>query len=123
MNIESNDGQEFFNRISDVLKAIADPVRLRILHELQGGEFCVSDLVSRINGSQANISKHLAVLRRVGFVTCRRSGHNIYYKIQDESVFQICASVSRIIENRLECERDLLTASRRKYERNSEKSD
>ena len=113
--MECNNGMEFFNSISDVFKAISDPLRLKILHVLQNGELCVSDLVANVNCSQANVSKHLGVLKRVGFVNSRRAGHNIYYSIQDESVFQICSSVSKMIENRLENEREMMSSSRQKY--------
>src|SRR4030042_5733017 len=58
--------EQLLGRIADRLKAMADPMRLRILHLLQDGERCVNDILGKVGGSQANVSKHLSVLRRAG---------------------------------------------------------
>jgi len=76
--------------IADRLKALADPTRLRILHLLEGGELCVGELVESVSGSQANVSKHLAVLRNAGLVRARRSGMNVCYSLEDPVVLEIC---------------------------------
>lgn len=84
---------ELLTRIAERLKAIADPTRLRLLHELEQGEICVGDLAGQVGGSQANVSKHLGVLRKAGLVTCRRDGMNVCYSIADRSVFAVCRTV------------------------------
>ena len=96
---------QLLERIADRLKAMADPMRLRILHVLQGGERCVSDILGQVGGSQANVSKHLSVLRRVGLVECRREGVNIYYRIEDPAVFAICESVCDSLERQVNAEK------------------
>jgi DNA-binding transcriptional ArsR family regulator len=96
---------QLLERIADRLKAMADPMRLRILHVLQGGERCVSDILGQVGGSQANVSKHLSVLRRVGLVECRREGVNIYYRIEDPAVFAICESVCDSLERQINAEK------------------
>jgi len=80
-------------RVADHLKVLADPTRLRLLCELADGEICVGDLAGQVGGSQANVSKHLAVLRKAGLVTCRRNGMNVCYSIIDPSVFTVCRTV------------------------------
>jgi DNA-binding transcriptional ArsR family regulator len=97
--------EQLLERIADRLKAMADPMRLRILHVLQGGERCVSGILSQVGGSQANVSKHLSVLRRVGLVECRREGVNIYYRIEDPTVFAICESVCDSLERQINAEK------------------
>jgi DNA-binding transcriptional ArsR family regulator len=97
--------EQLLERIADRLKAMADPMRLRILHVLQGGERCVSDILSHVGGSQANVSKHLSVLRRVGLVECRREGVNVYYRIEDPAVFTICESVCDSLERQIDAEK------------------
>lgn len=84
---------ELLVRIADRMKAIADPTRLKILHSLEEGEVCVGDLAELVGGSQANVSKHLAVLRQAGLVRCRRDGMNVCYAVADESVFDVCRLV------------------------------
>ena len=113
--MNENPGPEFFERIALVLKAMADPVRLRLLNVLQSGELCVGDLVERIGTSQANISKHLGVLKRAGLVSCRRDGHMILYAIEDPAIFGICGAVSQSIERRLVVEQRIMQASPRHF--------
>jgi ArsR family transcriptional regulator len=84
---------ELLLRIADRLKALADPMRLRLLHALEQEELCVGDLVGRVGGSQANVSKHLAHLRRAGLVRARRVGMNVFYSIGDPVVFRVCRLV------------------------------
>lgn len=82
--------EALLERIADRLKAMADPMRLRILHVLQGGERCVNDILHEVGSSQANVSKHLSVLRRAGLVECRREGISVFYRIDDQDIFAIC---------------------------------
>lgn len=77
-------------RISDRLKALADPTRLKILLLLERDECCVSDLVEEVGGSQANVSKHLSVLKNAGIVKSRREGMNVCYSLEEPAVFEIC---------------------------------
>ena len=85
-------------RIAQRLKALADPTRLQILHFLGCGELCVGDLVSRVGGTQANISKHLAVLRGAGLVRPRREGMNVYYAMEDDAALEVCRLMCGCVE-------------------------
>jgi len=107
---------DLLTKIADVLKAMADPTRLKILHSLHGGERCVSDILASVGGSQANISKHLSVLKRAGLVDCRRDGLNVYYRIIDEGVFTICSNVCDSLEIRLDREHQTVVAGRQQME-------
>jgi len=98
-------------QVSEVLKAMADPMRLRILHSLHGGELSVTSIIEAVGGSQANVSRHLAVLRRAGLVDCRREGLNAYYGITDPKVFTICESICSSIGERLDRERGQVEAA------------
>lgn len=102
--------EELLARIADRLKAMADPMRLRILHELDRGEVCVGDLAERVGGSAANVSKHLAVLRAAGLVRCRRDGMNVCYAIADGGVFDVC----RLVCDSLALEADRAAAELRR---------
>ena len=63
------------------LKTLSDPNRIRILHILVQGEFCVSDLVERLQVDQPKVSHHLAILRSAGIIRCRRDGRHINYSL------------------------------------------
>ncbi|MCP4202016.1 MAG: winged helix-turn-helix transcriptional regulator [bacterium] len=84
---------QLLEKIAERFRAMSNPVRLKILHELEEGELSVSAILERIGGSQANASKHLAVLRGVGLVAPRREGPSVYYRISDPAVFTICEAV------------------------------
>jgi DNA-binding transcriptional ArsR family regulator len=99
---------ELLARIAERLKAMADATRLKILHALEKQELCVSDLVERAGTSQANVSKHLALLRQAGLVAGRREGGRVYYRVSDSAVWHICATVCRSLDEYLERERQAL---------------
>jgi ArsR family transcriptional regulator len=103
---------QLLQRIAERLKAMADPMRLKILHTIHDGERCVNDILAEVGGSQANVSKHLSVLRGAGLVDCRRDGVNVYYTIVDPTVFEICRSVCDSMEKRLDAERAEIRAGR-----------
>ncbi len=90
--------------IAGFLKVLADPTRLRILHALQGGERCVSDLLAELPCTQANVSKHLALLRTAGM--------QVYYRIADPAVFSICGVVCGAMQRTLDERRDELKAGK-----------
>jgi DNA-binding transcriptional ArsR family regulator len=110
---------ELLYRIAEVLKAMADPTRLKILHSLHHGERCVSDILVAVGGSQANVSKHLSVLKRAGLVDCRRDGLNVYYRIIDEGVFTICRNVCDSLELRVDREHQAILQGRQQIIENS----
>ena len=89
---------ETLARIAQRLKALADPTRLQILHLLGAGEVCVGDLVARVGGTQANVSKHLAVLRAAGLVRPRREGMNVYYAVEDAAALEVCRLMCGCVE-------------------------
>jgi ArsR family transcriptional regulator len=64
-----------------ILRALADPTRLRILHLLRQGELCVCDIVKALRLKQAATSRHLAYLRRARLVSVRKDGLWSYYAL------------------------------------------
>jgi ArsR family transcriptional regulator len=66
-----------------LLKAFADPTRLRIVRLLLGGEVCVCDIHESLKIPQPKASRHLAYLRRSGVVKTRRKGPWIYYRLAE----------------------------------------
>jgi DNA-binding transcriptional ArsR family regulator len=104
--------EQLMDGIASFLKALADPTRLRILHALQGGERCVNELLAELPCTQANVSKHLALLRAAGIVEFRRQGVQIYYRIADPAVFAICGVVCGALERSLDGRREGLRAGK-----------
>jgi DNA-binding transcriptional ArsR family regulator len=81
------------------LKALADPSRLTILHTLCDGEKNVTELVAKTGLTQANVSKHLRILREEGLVRTRREQRMIYYRIVGSITQEICTLISHSLEN------------------------
>lgn len=70
------------NKMSQHLKALCDVNRIRILQILVQGEFCVTELVERLQIDQPKVSHHLAILRAAGVIRSRRDGRHINYSIR-----------------------------------------
>ena len=70
-------------------KGLGDPVRLRILEFLDGGERSVGDIVEYLDMPQNKVSMHLGCLRWCGYVNTRREGRFIFYSLGDAKVTQI----------------------------------
>jgi DNA-binding transcriptional ArsR family regulator len=83
------------DQLAERFKALAEPNRLAILSTLHAGELSVGELVDATGLGQANVSKHLDVLRRYGFVARRKDGLNVFYSVADEDVFRICDIMCR----------------------------
>ena len=69
---------------ADSYKALSDETRLRILALLLAeGELCVCDIIAALRLPQSTVSRHLAILRKTGWVDDRRCGLWIYYSLRD----------------------------------------
>jgi len=67
--------------LSRLFKALGDETRLRIVALLTHGEFCVCHVEVALGLQQANVSRHLGVLRNAGIVETRRDGNWVYYRL------------------------------------------
>ena len=76
-------------RAGALLKGMASTPRLRVLCNLAGGERSVGELLEEIPLSPSALSQHLAVLRREGLVTTRRSAQTIHYALAEGPVLEI----------------------------------
>lgn len=83
------------------LRAIAEPMRIKLLDRLRDGEACVNDLVEASGASQQNVSKHLRVLLDSGIVGKRKDGNRTYYRIVDRGVFSLCDQVCGSLRRQL----------------------
>src|SRR5438876_4952983 len=70
-------------KLERVLRALADPTRLRIVGLLAGGEICVCHIHESLRIPQPKASRHLAYLRRAGLVATRRDGLWVHYRLAE----------------------------------------
>jgi ArsR family transcriptional regulator len=71
------------------LKAIAHPLRLKILCVLGENEICVQDIVDAVGTSQSNISQHLAILRDKGVLQARKDANRVFYRVGDQRTLEL----------------------------------
>lgn len=86
---------------ADVLKTLASPRRLAILHCLAAGPRAVAPLAAELRLSQPNVSQHLAVLRGAGLVEAERDGREVRYRLSDPDVMTACGIMRGVLERRL----------------------
>ena len=77
------DREEDIQQASQAIKAIAHPLRLKILCVLGDQEISVQDIVDHVGTSQSNISQHLAILRDKGVLATRKEANKVFYRIGD----------------------------------------
>ena len=80
---------------AEVLKTLASPRRLEILHVLARGPIEVGRLAEAIGATQPNVSQHLAMLRAAGIVEAERDGREVRYRLADPDVMVACGDHAR----------------------------
>jgi rhodanese-related sulfurtransferase/DNA-binding transcriptional ArsR family regulator len=93
--------QALFAQFAAVAKAMAHPHRLALLEQLAQGERSVDVIADRVRVSIANASQHLQHMRRAGLVAARREGKFVFYRLADDSVLGLLASIRRVAEHNL----------------------
>lgn len=88
--------QEHIEMAARALKAIAHPLRLKILCVLGGDEVCVQEIVLAVGTSQSNISQHLAILRDKGVLLTRRDANRVFYRIGDARIMQLVGMMREV---------------------------
>jgi ArsR family transcriptional regulator len=86
---------------AEVLKTLASPRRLEILHVLAHGPVEVGRLAEAIGATQPNVSQHLGVLRGAGIVEAERDGREVRYRLADPDVMVACGVMRKVLERRL----------------------
>lgn len=71
-----------------LFKAMGDPSRLKILWALEKGEMCVCDMAALLECSESATSHQLRLLRQMALVCNRRQGQVLYYRLNDDHVYQ-----------------------------------
>lgn len=87
---------------AEVLKTLASPNRLQILHRLADGPREVGGLADELGLSQPNVSQHLAVMRAAGIVEVERVGREARYRLTDPDVMVACGVMRAVLERRLQ---------------------
>jgi DNA-binding transcriptional ArsR family regulator len=95
-------------RVAEQFRALAEPSRLRLMNLLFDGERTVGQLVTESGLSLANVSKHLGLLHRTGWVRRRKDGLNVVYELADERTFALCELMCARVRERAAAEVELV---------------
>lgn len=94
---------------AEFFKALAHPLRIRILDALREKEMGVNELCARLKVEQSNLSQQLAVLRSRNLVIGRKEGNSVHYSVRDREIFRLLDAAKTIFNNRLVDVRDMLS--------------
>jgi DNA-binding transcriptional ArsR family regulator len=86
---------------AEILKTLASPRRIEILHALATGPMEVGRLATSLGASQPNVSQHLSVLRAAGIVEAEREGREVRYSLADRDVMVACGVMQGVLERRI----------------------
>lgn len=90
-----------------VFAALSEPLRVRILHMMaheDGGELPCTTLDERLPVGKSTVSYHVAILRRAGLVTVRKSGRNYFYQLRADVLEQLAPGFMDLLQRNEELE-------------------
>jgi ArsR family transcriptional regulator len=95
---------------ADILKAMAQPTRLKIIEFLRDGERCVCEIFPAIGEEQSNTSRHLNLMLSAGILSRRKEGLKIFYSIKYVQILEIVDIVTCIVKQEIAGRHELLKA-------------
>jgi ArsR family transcriptional regulator len=97
--MSTTDLQPDIHAMSQALKFLSDPNRLRIVLALTRAETCVCDLIDELGLAQPLVSYHLARLRKAGWVRARREAQWVYYSLDPEAWDAVVAPLAPLLKS------------------------
>ncbi len=82
---------------ANALKAMANPLRWRIICALGSEELSVGDIVEKIGTSQSNISQHLVLLKTKNIIKSRKDANKVYYSISNDQLLLLISNMRTVL--------------------------
>lgn len=86
---------------AEFFKALANPLRIRILDTLRGGAKAVNEISALLGVAATSVSQQLAVLRAKNLVLARKSGTSVYYEVRNRKIFDLLEVAREICGSQL----------------------
>jgi ArsR family transcriptional regulator len=96
---------------AEILKALGQPTRLKIIDFLRDGERCVCEIFPAIGAEQSNTSRHLNLMVSSGILSRRKEGVKIIYALKHPEILEIVDLATRIMEQDITGRHSLLLAA------------
>jgi ArsR family transcriptional regulator len=90
------ENKEFYIKNAEIFKVMSNAKRLEIMDIISAKEVTVNEISKSLGARKSNTSQHLAYLRYVGIVNARREGKNIYYKLIDPKIMEVCKTLADV---------------------------
>ena len=82
-----------FGAVAAYYSVMSEPTRLKILNAICKDEKSVSEIVQEVGATQTNVSRHLGLMYRSGVVERRKEANQVFYRIADPAMMEICRTV------------------------------
>ncbi len=113
---EKKEGCKAAAQKAEILKALAHPFRISIFESLSEGEKTVGELVKMLGAKNANISRHLSLMRSAGLIESRKEGLYVYYSVKLPCLFSMLGCLDEgvcvMADEKMELARAVRTSSR-----------
>ena len=96
-----------FDAVAAYFSVLSEPTRLKIMHAVCNGERSVSEIVAETGATQTNVSRHLGLMHRHGVLIRRREGTQIFYRVADPTLVELCRTVCNRIASTIDERRPL----------------
>jgi ArsR family transcriptional regulator len=93
---------ELYRMQAEIAKVLGNPVRLRVLNLIGDREVAYGALLDDLGVSKANLSQHLAILRKAGVVAVRRDGVHVHYRLTLPEITGLCAAMRDLLAKHLD---------------------
>lgn len=95
--------EKIYSDTAKILKAIAEPKRLRIVDMLSCGELCACKILEAFHITQPTLSHDMKLLVDAGLINDRREGKNIYYSLNEEKIRELQGILDNIFTKNSDC--------------------
>jgi ArsR family transcriptional regulator len=102
--------RELIELRAEILKALGQPTRLKIIDFLRDGERCVCEIFPAIGEEQSNTSRHLNMMLAAGVLSRRKDGLKIYYAIKHPEILEVLDIITGIVKEEIHGRHSLLQA-------------
>ncbi|OGT25315.1 MAG: hypothetical protein A2Z17_04490 [Gammaproteobacteria bacterium RBG_16_66_13] len=108
----SDPDNRLYQRHAEMCKVFASPTRLAIIDTLRSGELRVGELGKRLGVAKANLSQHLAIMRRQRILVARKQGNLVFYRVANPRLLQACDLLREILIEQIRAESALVGPAR-----------
>ena len=84
---------DVFEAVATYFSVMSEPTRLKIIHAICQEERSVNQIVDELGATQTNVSRHLGLMYRSGVISRRKEGNQVFYRIADPAMVEICRTV------------------------------